>query len=57
VDQVWLGELVKYMKSNGAQFTYWCWNPNSRDTGGILKDDWTTVDTVKQSVLDPLIGR
>jgi aryl-phospho-beta-D-glucosidase BglC (GH1 family) len=57
VDQVWLRELVKYIGDNGASFTYWCWNPNSGDTGGILKDDWTTVDTVKQAVLTPLLAR
>jgi aryl-phospho-beta-D-glucosidase BglC (GH1 family) len=57
VDQVWLRELVKYMGDTGASFTYWCWNPNSRDTGGILKDDWNTVDTVKQGVLNPLLQR
>lgn len=56
-DQQWLGELVKYIKANGAQFTYWCWNENSRDTGGILKSDWTTVNTAKQNALTPLMSR
>ena len=56
-DQQWLGELVKYIKTNGAQFTYWCWNENSRDTGGILKNDWNTVNTAKQNALTPLMSR
>jgi len=30
---------------------YWSWNPNSTDTGGILKDDWTTVWSEKVSVV------
>ena len=30
---------------------YWDWNPNSGNTGGILKDDWKTVDCVKVNYL------
>lgn len=56
-DRVWLGELVDYIKDNGAQFTYWCWNENSRDTGGILKSDWNSVETAKQAALNPLMQR
>ncbi|MFF8940631.1 cellulase family glycosylhydrolase [Streptomyces paradoxus] len=57
VDQKWLAELVKYLRStsaNGADsfhWTFWSWNPNSGDTGGILKDDWQTVDTAKDAYL------
>jgi endoglucanase len=52
-DSTWLKELLKYIDSTGMSFTYWSWNPNSGDTGGILKDDWTTVDQKKQSILQP----
>ncbi|MFH9586943.1 cellulase family glycosylhydrolase [Streptomyces luteogriseus] len=57
VDQKWLAELVKYLRStsaygaDGFHWTFWSWNPNSGDTGGILKDDWQTVDTVKDGYL------
>ncbi len=34
-------QLVTYMGDKGMNWTYWSWNPNSGDTGGILKDDWT----------------
>ncbi|MER7899037.1 cellulase family glycosylhydrolase [Streptomyces sp. NPDC096046] len=57
VDRVWLSELVKYLRStsaygaDGFHWTFWSWNPNSGDTGGILKDDWQTVDTVKDGYL------
>jgi aryl-phospho-beta-D-glucosidase BglC (GH1 family) len=54
-DQIWLRSLVSYLKSRGASFTYWCWNPNSGDTGGILLDDWKTVDRRKQDLLAPLL--
>ncbi|MFD7134357.1 cellulase family glycosylhydrolase [Streptomyces sp. NPDC059894] len=57
VDQQWLAALVDYLRSTSAygadsfHWTFWSWNPNSGDTGGILKDDWTTVDTVKDGYL------
>ncbi|MGW0612769.1 cellulase family glycosylhydrolase [Streptomyces sp. NPDC002788] len=60
VDQKWLSELVKYLRSTSAygadsfHWTFWSWNPNSGDTGGILKDDWQTVDTVKDAYLAPI---
>jgi endoglucanase len=56
-DQVWLKTLVTYLRATSTygadsyQWTFWSWNPDSGDTGGILKDDWTTVDTVKDGYL------
>ena len=40
---------------NGMSFTYWSWNPNSGDTGGIVNDDWTTVNQAKQAILQPYL--
>ncbi|MFD9932441.1 cellulase family glycosylhydrolase [Streptomyces massasporeus] len=57
VDQKWLAELVKYLRATSTygadsfHWTFWSWNPNSGDTGGILKDDWQTVDTAKDGYL------
>lgn len=57
VDQKWLAALVTYLRSTSTygadsfHWTFWSWNPNSGDTGGILKDDWSTVDTVKDGYL------
>jgi hypothetical protein len=48
-----LGVLVRYL-GTGFSWTYWSWNPDSGDTGGILRDDWTTVDTAKDALLDPI---
>ena len=53
-DQLWLGELADYIQTNNISFTYWCYNPNSTDTGGLLKDDWSSVHQEKQAVLGPL---
>jgi endoglucanase len=57
VDKVWLQELMKYLGTgvNGMSFTYWSWNPNSGDTGGIAKDDWTTINQDKQAILQPYL--
>ncbi|MER5182859.1 cellulase family glycosylhydrolase [Streptomyces sp. NPDC002896] len=57
VDQKWLAALVAYLRptdtygADSISWTFWSWNPNSGDTGGILKDDWSTVDTVKDGYL------
>lgn len=42
-DVTWHNALINYFKSKKICSTYyWDWNPNSGDTGGILKDDWKT---------------
>ncbi|MFG2574636.1 cellulase family glycosylhydrolase [Streptomyces sp. NPDC048481] len=57
VDQKWLAALVSYLRptstygADSFHWTFWSWNPNSGDTGGILKDDWQSVDTVKDGYL------
>ncbi|MEU6402489.1 cellulase family glycosylhydrolase [Streptomyces sp. NPDC046985] len=57
VDQKWLSALVDYLRptstygADSFNWTFWSWNPDSGDTGGILKDDWQTVDTVKDGYL------
>ncbi|GIH28552.1 hypothetical protein Aph01nite_68620 [Acrocarpospora phusangensis] len=57
VDRIWLTELMRYTGTgvNGMSFTYWSWNPNSGDTGGIVMDDWVTVQTAKQNILQPYL--
>jgi aryl-phospho-beta-D-glucosidase BglC (GH1 family) len=55
-DQEWLKALVSYMGTNGISFAFWSWNPDSGDTGGILQDDWMTVNSDKQAVLQPLLA-
>jgi hypothetical protein len=37
----------------GISWAYWDWNPNSGDTGGILQDDWKTVNQAKLTAIDP----
>jgi endoglucanase len=52
---IWQQRFVDFIKQKNLSFTYWSWNPNSGDTGGILLDDWVTVDTPKQQLLDKLL--
>ena len=40
--------------STGPSWTFWSWNPNSGDTGGILANDWTTVNQNKLAYLTPI---
>ena len=53
---IWQRELVKFIDEKELHFTYWSWNPNSGDTGDILKDDWRTIDAPKQQLLSTLLG-
>jgi endoglucanase len=52
-DQEWFTHLINYLGTgaNGINWTYWSWNPTSVDTGGILNDDWTTVNQAKEGPL------
>jgi endoglucanase len=48
---IWQRTLISYLQFNSFDYTYWSWNPNSGDTGGILEDDWTTLDDSKVNQL------
>lgn len=63
-DQTWANSLITYINGGvtggslpaggqGISWTYWSWNPNSGDTGGILADDWRTVNQNKITLLQP----
>lgn len=55
-DQQWLSTMTGYLGkgASGISWTYWSWNPNSGDTGGILQNDWLTVNQAKQAYLTPI---
>jgi len=55
-DQQWLTTLTNYLGTgaSGISWTFWSWNPDSGDTGGILENDWLTVDQAKQAYLTPI---
>jgi endoglucanase len=54
---VWQRQFIEYLDENNLGFAYWSWNPNSDNTGGILNDDWRSVDGRKQRYLGALLTR
>src|SRR5262249_42363291 len=65
-DQQWYQAITTYLGNTsstagstgrtGMSWTWWSWNPDSGDTGGILQDDWQTVDQNKVKGLVPLMS-
>jgi endoglucanase len=55
-DKTWQDAFVDYLraKSTSRSFFYWSLNPNSGDTGGLLLDDWRTVNMDKLNLLKRL---
>lgn len=61
-DQQWYQQITAYLANTtgapaggtGISWTWWAWNPNSGDTGGILQNDWTTVNENKMQGLIPI---
>ncbi|MER7273922.1 cellulase family glycosylhydrolase [Dactylosporangium sp. NPDC000244] len=58
LDTQWMTKLMAYMGTgtNGMSFTYWSWNPDSGDTGGIVGDDWNTVNQAKMNIIGPYLN-
>lgn len=54
-DRLWLDALVRYLRTNKISFGYWAFNPNSADTGGLVKADWTSLETAKINRLTPIL--
>ncbi|MFM9124567.1 MAG: cellulase family glycosylhydrolase, partial [Actinomycetota bacterium] len=57
VEGRWIRQFADYMGKKGISWTFWAWNPNSGDTGGVLQDDWQTVNAGKMDLLKRLINR
>ena len=57
VEGHWIRQFADYLGSKGINWTFWAWNPNSGDTGGVLQDDWKTINTAKMGLLAELMGR
>ena len=52
---IWQRQFVDYLQEQSLGFAYWSWNPNSTDTGGILQDDWLSVEEPKQELLEDVV--
>jgi len=51
-NQKWMELLRDYMIDNRINHTFWCINPNSGDTGGLIGNDWSTWDNEKFSLFE-----
>lgn len=52
LDKVWQDAFADYLVENCFTSTFtWDLNPDSEDTGGLLKDDWVTPEVEKLAVL------
>jgi endoglucanase len=54
---IWQRQLMDFLGRRGHSWTYWSWNPNSGDTGGVLADDWQTPVPGKLALLQQLQRR
>ncbi|MFB6552777.1 glycoside hydrolase family 6 protein [Streptomyces sp. NPDC056405] len=54
-NQKWMTALRDLIAENGLHQTFWCLNPNSGDTGGLLLNDWETWDEAKYALLKPTL--
>jgi uncharacterized protein YjdB/aryl-phospho-beta-D-glucosidase BglC (GH1 family) len=54
-DEIWFDALLQFMGTKYS-WTFWCWNPNSGDTGGLLDDQWTNIVTWKMNKLRPYLA-
>lgn len=51
----WMTHLRKFIKTNKINHTFWCFNANSGDTGGLVKDDFVTWDTEKYNFVKEVL--
>jgi endoglucanase len=54
-DGQWQRALLDYLRAHRIGFLVWALNP-TWDTGGILRGDWQSVDSAKQSAYRPLLA-
>lgn len=51
----WMTCLRRLIKENHLNHTFWCYNANSGDTGGLVLDDFTTWDTEKYNFVKEVL--
>jgi endoglucanase len=53
-DLRWQQRIVQWFRSKNMSTFYWCVNPNSGDTNGLLMEDWKSPDNAKLALLRTL---
>ena len=51
----WMTCLRRLIKENRLNHTFWCFNANSGDTGGLVLDDFVTWDTEKYNFVKEVL--
>lgn len=51
----WMTYMRQLIKDNHLNHTFWCFNANSGDTGGLVKDDFRTWDTEKYNFVKQVL--
>lgn len=51
----WMGHLRSLIAEKRLHHTFWCLNPNSGDTGGLLVKNWSTWDEEKYEFIKPTL--
>lgn len=51
----WMTHMRTLIKKNKLNHTFWCFNANSGDTGGLVLDDFTTWDTEKYNFVKEVL--
>ncbi|GAB9475162.1 Cellulase-8, endo-1,4-beta-glucanase [Globisporangium polare] len=55
-DRKWQNEFAEYLRARAIDAIYWCVNPNSGDTEGLLENDWRTPNADKLRLLSVFRG-
>ncbi len=51
----WMTHMRTLIKKYKLHHTFWCYNANSGDTGGLVKDDFTSWDTKKYNFVKSVL--
>ena len=54
-NRMWLNALRQYITENKIHHTFWCFNENSGDTGGLVYDNFGKWDEDKYEFLKPAL--
>ncbi|MCY0927948.1 cellulase family glycosylhydrolase [Streptomyces sp. H27-H1] len=54
-NEKWMKALRDLIVEHRIHHTFWCLNPNSGDTGGLLLGDWKSWDEAKYALLKPAL--
>ena len=56
-NEIWMKAMQEYLVENHMHHTFWCFNANSGDTGGLVGYDFSTWDEAKYNILKPALWK